>query len=388
MRTRIPVALVAITLVMVVGWWAPVLLAQGGSGTKAFDATVVDPQAAIKAAAAAFKLGQPDPNFTLKKTPWGDPDISGYYLVATYAPLQRPEKLKNKALFTEAESIAELTRVIQADAKVDPKDVHYDWKEYGMDGWQSPIRPSMRTSLIVEPENGRLPPLTPEAQKRREERAAALRVRSQEVGVRTVQSFYTRCVMGNAGGAPLVRGGNPDPVSTVGSEAGVTAEIQIVQSPGYAVIITESNYDARIIPLDQRPHLPQTVRTWLGDSRGHWERNTLVVETTNFNDKKPGANFQGSTENMKMTERFTLINPATIKYEYTIEDPHTWTQPWSAEAIIPRIPPGLFEFACHEQNYGLMNVVKGAQVREKELIEKGLPIGQAGGVGQAGGGDR
>ena len=172
--------------------------------------------------------------------------------------------------------------------------------------------------------------------------------------------------MGNAGGGPLVRGGNPDPVSTVGSEAGVTAEFQIVQSPGYAVILTESNYDARIIPLDGRPHAPQTVRTWLGDSRGHWERNTLVVETTNFNDKSPGTNYQGSTDALKMTERFTLINPTTIKYEYTLEDPHTWTRPWSAEALVPRIPPPLFEFACHEQNYGLMNVVMGAQVREKE----------------------
>jgi hypothetical protein len=382
MRTQLPVALVAVALVMVVGWSAPAVRAQAPSGTKKFDATVVDPQAAIKAAAAAFKLGQPDPNFTTKKTAWGDPDISGFFLVATYSPLQRPERLKDRAFFTEQEAIAELKRVIEADAKVDPKDVHYDWKEYGMDGWQSPIRPSMRTSLIVEPENGRLPPLTPEAQKRRADRAAAARVRAPEVGVRTVQSFYTRCIMGNAGGSPLVRGGNPDPASTVGSEAGVTAEIQIVQSPGYAVIITESNSDARIIPLDNRAHLPSTVRTWLGDSRGRWERNTLVVETTNFNDKSQysGANYQGSTQNLKMTERFTLINAVTIKYEYTIEDPQTWTRPWSVETIIPRIAPGMYEFACHEQNYGLMNVVKGAQTREKELIEKGLPIGQAGGA--------
>ncbi len=381
MRIRVPVAVIAVTLVMVIGWWAPVVLAQAPSGTTKFDQTVVDPQAAIKAAAAAFKAAQAVKDFAPSKTAWGDPDISGYYLVATYTPLQRPDRLKEKAFFTEEEAIAELKRVIEQDAKVNPKDVHYDWKEYGMDGWQSPIRPNMRTSLIVEPENGRLPPLTPEAQKRRADRAAAARARSFEVGVKTVQSFYTRCIMGNAGGAPLVRGGNPDPASSVGSEAGVTAEIQITQSPGYAVIITESNYDARIIPLDRRPHLPQGVRTWLGDSRGHWERNTLVVETTNFNDKNPGANYQGSTENMKMTERFTLINPGTIKYEYTIEDPHTWTRPWSAEALIPRIPPGLFEFACHEQNYGLMNVVKGAQVREKEWIEKGLPIGQPGGAG-------
>ena len=385
MRTRVPVALVVVTLVMVVGWWTPVLLAQAPSGTKKFDPTVVDPQAAIRAAATAFKLGQPDPNFTPKKTAWGDPDISGFFLVATYSPLQRPERLKDKAFFTEDEAIAELKRTIEADAKVDPKDVHYDWKEYGMDGWQSPIRPSMRTSLIVEPENGRLPPLTPEAQKRRADRAAAARVRAPEVGVRTVQSFYTRCIMGNAGGSPLVRGGNPDPASTVGSEAGVTAEIQIVQSPGYAVIITESNSDARIIPLDNRAHLPSAVRTWLGDSRGRWERNTLVVETTNFNDKSQysGTNYQGSTQNLKMTERFTLINAATIRYEYTIDDPQTWTRPWSVETIVPRIAPGMYEFACHEQNYGLMNVVKGAQTREKELIDKGLPIGQAGGAGGA-----
>ncbi|HEX9250468.1 MAG TPA: hypothetical protein VF856_13260, partial [Gemmatimonadaceae bacterium] len=235
MRTRrVSVVLVTVTLVMVVAWWSPGLLAQAPSGTKTFDPTVVDPQAAIAAAVTAFKQAQAVQNFTPSKTPWGDPDISGYYLDATYTPLQRPDRLKNKAFFTEEEAIAELTRVIIADAKVDPKDVHYDWKEYGMDGWQSPIRPSLRTSLIADPEDGRLPALTPEAQKRRADRAAAARVRNPEVSVSTLPSFYTRCIMGNAGGGPLVRGGNPDPVSTVGSEAGVTAEFQIVQSPGYA----------------------------------------------------------------------------------------------------------------------------------------------------------
>src|SRR5262249_57523010 len=137
-------------------------------------------------------------------------------------------RVKKKGLFREEGGIGELTRGISADAKVDAKDVHYDWKEYGMDGWQSPIRPSLRTSLIVDPEDGRLPALTPEAQKRRADRAAAARVRNPEVGVSTLPTFYTRCIMGNAGGGPLVRGGNPDPVSTVGSEAGVTAAFQIV----------------------------------------------------------------------------------------------------------------------------------------------------------------
>ena len=374
---------VAVVMVTLVGLFTSASFIGAQSQTpsgKTVDQKVVDPQSAIKAAAAAFKQAKPIDNFKPPKTAWGDPDISGTYLVATYTPLQRPARLKDKPFFTEDEAIAELARVIGQDAEVDPRNVHYDWKEYGMDGWQSPIRPSLRTSLIVDPPDGRIPPLTEEAQKRRADRAAAARARAPEVSVRTLASTYTRCITGNAAGGPFVRGGNPDPVNTTGSEAGVTAEIQILQSPGYAAIITQSNSDVRIIPLDGRPMPPSNVRTWLGISRGRWEGNTLVVQTANFNDKTPATNFQGSTENLKMTERFTLVNPTTVKYEYTIDDPHTWTRPWSAEAYIPRVPPGIFEFACHESNYGVMNVVKGAQTREKELIDKGLPIGAAGGA--------
>jgi len=373
---------VTVTLVIIAFCVATGLAQTQSRGTK-LAPTVVDPQAAIKAAGAAFKQAKPIPNFAPAKTAWGDPDISGTYLTATYTPLQRPERLKDKALFTEDEAINELARVIGQDAEVDPRNVHYDWKEYGMDGWQSPIRPSLRTSLIVDPPDGRIPPITAEAQKRRADRAAAARLRAPEVSVRTLASTYTRCITGNAAGGPLVRGGNPDPVNTTGSEAGVTAEIEIRQSPGYATITTQSGSDVRIIPLDGRPFPPANVRAWLGVSRGHWQGNTLVVETANFNDKTPAANFQGSTENLKMTERFTLVNPTTIKYEYTLEDPKTWTRPWSAEAFMPKIPPGLFEFACHESNYGVFNVVRGAQTREKELIDKGLPIGAAGGGGGA-----
>ncbi len=373
MTRLIRIALVMVTLVIIVS--SASVRGQGGK----VDQKVTDPQAAVRAAAAAFKQAKPLDNFVPKKTAWGDPDISGTYLTATYTPLQRPERLKDKALFTEDEAINELARVIGQDAEVDPRNVHYDWKEYGMDGWQSPIRPSLRTSLIVDPPDGRIPSLTAEAQKRRADRAAAARLRAPEVSVRTLASAYTRCITGNAAGGPLVRGGNPDPVNTTGSEAGVTAEIELMQSPGYAAIITQSGSDVRIIPLDGRPFPPANVRTWLGISRGHWEGSTLVVETRNFNDKTPATNFQGSTENLKMTERFTLVNPTTIKYAYTMDDPHTWTRPWSAEAFMPKIPPGIFEFACHESNYGVFNVVKGAQFREKELIDKGLPIGGAGG---------
>ena len=374
-------AVIMVTLGLIA--FLPIVRAQGQAGGQKIDQKVTDPQAAIKAAAAAFKQAKPLDNFVPKKTAWGDPDISGTYLVATYTPLQRPERLKDKPMFTEDEAINELARVIGQDAEVDPRNVHYDWKEYGMDGWQSPIRPSLRTSLIVDPPDGRIPPLSAEAQKRRADRAAAARLRAPEVSVRTLASTYTRCITGNAAGGPLVRGGNPDPVNTTGSEAGVTAEIELLQSPGYAAIITQSNSDVRIIPLDGRPMPPANVRAWLGISRGHWEGNTLVVQTSNFNDKTPATNFQGSTENLKMTERFTLVNPTTIKYEYTLEDPHTWTRPWSVEAFIPRVPPGIFEFACHESNYGMFNVVRGAQFREKELIDKGLPISGAGGGGGA-----
>src|SRR6266850_1787368 len=199
MTRRVRIVVVMATLVLIASWM-PVVLAQARPGTK-IDTKVVDPQAAIKAAAAAFKQARPIPNFAPPKTPWGDPDIRGTYLVATYTPLQRPERLKDKASFTEDEAIAELARVIGQDAEVDPRNVHYDWKEYGMDGWQSPIRPSLRTSLIVDPPDGRVPPLTPEAQKRRADRVAAARLRAPEVSVRTLASTYTRCITGNAAGS-------------------------------------------------------------------------------------------------------------------------------------------------------------------------------------------
>jgi len=370
MRTRVLVAWSAVTLAIVVALWAPVLVAQAPSGTKPFDPTAVDPQAAIKASMDAAKA-EAARNFTASKTPWGDPDLQGYYLVATYTPLQRPAALKDKEFYTEDEAVAAFKKAVEADAEVDPRNVHYDWKEYGMDAWQSGVRPNLRTSLIVDPRDGRIPALTPEAAKRNAARAAAARARNPEVGVQTLRSFYTRCIMGNAGGGPLVRGGNPGAENTTGSAGGVTAEFQIAQAPGYVILITESNSDAHIIPLDGRPHLPQSVHTWLGDSRGRWEGNTLVVETTNFNDKSPGTNYQGSTAALRLVERFTLVGPKTMRYEYTVSDPQTWTRPWSVDSLIPRIDPPLYEFACHEQNYGLMNVVKGAQVREAEAAAKG-----------------
>src|SRR2546422_3590415 len=192
-----------------------------------------------------------------------------------------------------------------------------------MDAWQSPVRPNRRTSLIFDPENGGLPAWTPAAQKRRADGRTAARARNPQVGVQTLNNWYTRCITGNNAG-PMTRGGNPGSDSAAGA-AGVTAEAQIFQAPGYAVLIMQSNSDARIIPLDGRPHLASNVRNWLGDSRGHWEGNTLVVETTNF--IAPGTNFLGGTARTKRTDSFAFAGPHTLRSPFMVDYPETLTHP-------------------------------------------------------------
>jgi hypothetical protein len=283
------------------------------------------------------------------KTPWGAPDLRGYWLSLSYTPLERPEKFANKPLLTPQEAIEFFVEAVNADAAVDPATVHYDWKEFGMDTWQSPVRPNRRSGLIIDPANGKLPPLSAEGEKRRAAAAAAAKARDPQTGVSTLQNFYTRCITGNQGPPRLPF--NHD------------SESQIVQTPGYVIILTQSNNDARIVPLDGRPHLPSQIRTWLGDSRGRWEGNTLVVETTNFH---PERVWRGATGDLRLVERFTRVDRDTLSYQITVEDPKTWTQPWTAEIPWPRIEPPLFEFACHEQNYGVINVVTGAQIRATE----------------------
>jgi hypothetical protein len=283
------------------------------------------------------------------RTPWGDPDLRGYWLSLSYTPLERPAKFADKPLLTPQEAIEFFKEAVAEDAAVDPATVHYDWKEFGMDNWQSPVRPNRRSGLIVDPANGKLPPLSPEGQKRRAEAQAAAKIRDPQTAVSTLQNFYTRCITGNQGPPRLPF--NHD------------SESQIVQTPGYVVILTQSNNDARIVPLDGRPHVPSQIRKWLGDSRGRWEGDTLVVETINFH---PDRVWRGATGDMRLVERFRRVDADTISYQITVEDPRTWARPWTAEIPWPRIEPPLFEFACHEQNYGVINVVTGAQIRHTE----------------------
>ena len=282
------------------------------------------------------------------RTAWGDPDLSGYWLNVAYTPLERPDALADQPLYTIEEAIEEFQRRVLADASVDPATVHYDWTEFGMDMWQSPIRPNRRTALIVDPPDGKLPALTPEGRARLQTQARLDTLESR--------SLYERCISGNQGppGIPFTQ---------------QTGEAQIIQTPDHVVLIIQSNSDVRIIPLDGGAHLPENIRPWLGDARGRWEGDTLVVETTNFHEDRK---WRGAAGNMHLLERFTRIDEATLLYEATITDPTTWEAAWTIEYPWPKMePPGLFEFACHEQNYGIINVMRGVQTRAGEY-EAGL----------------
>jgi len=333
MSDRLPLS--ASALVMAVGLWAPVLIAQAPS------------DAAARLAANAYDPTAPSPKgWTPPRTSWGDPDLQGYWLNFTYTPLERPKELAGKPLYTVQEAVEAFTKAVAIDASVDPTVVHYDFNEYGMKAWQSPSRPNRRTALIVDPPDGRIPALTAEAQKRQ---AAAAGARSADVS--SYPGLYTRCIIG-------YNGWPRTPVNYQG-------ETQFVQIPGYVLQIAQANSDVRVIPLDGRPHLPQNIRTWSGDARGHWEGNTLVVDTTNFNGQR---DWRGSTDRLHLIERYTLVDSRTLRYEFTVEDPTTWTRSWTAENPMPRIEPPLYEFACHEGNYGVINVITGLQIREKEGI--------------------
>ncbi len=292
---------------------------------------------------AAQRIWDPtQPRPESPRTPWGDPDLGGYWLSVAYVPTQRAAEHAGKPLLTREEAIEAFVQWTTADATVDPATVHYDWTEFGMDNWQSPIRPSRRTSLVVDPPDGRIPALTPDGQARL--RAQARRHTLESRGL------YERCITG--AGPPRI------PFTQQ------IGESQLVQTPDHVVLITQANSDVRIIPLGEGESLPENIRNWLGSSRGHWEGDTLVVETTNFHEKRK---WRGSAGNLHVVERFTRVAGDTLLYEATITDPTTWEEPWTVEIPWPMMdPPGLFEFACHEQNYGIINVLRGARARAAE----------------------
>ena len=305
--------------------------------------------------AQAGRPGTASRTWTPPRTADGHPDLQGTYDFATATPLERPPSLAGKAVLTDAEAAAYEKQQLENRKRIDDAPpagqvggYNEFWYEFG-----TKVVADRRTSLITDPSDGRLPPLLPDAQKRADERRARLRRLADGPEDRDASE---RCLLGYNSGPPMI------PV-------GYNQNVQIVQSPGYVVVHNEMVHTARIIPVDGRPHHPAQVPSWSGDSRGHWERDTLVVETTNFNDKTWNQ-FSGWSwavdENLRLVERFSLIDADTVLYEFTVTDPTTWTKPWTAAVPLRRTTSLMYEYACHEGNEGMEGILRGARALERE----------------------
>ena len=291
--------------------------------------------------------------YTVPRTPDGQPDFQGFWTNSTYVPLERPDNVQ-KAFYTDQEfEVAVKAAAAREAEQTEPgtvADVHYDFSQFGLDRSQSAFVKNLRTSLIVDPPNGKMPPLTAEGQKRAADRAAERRRMGATTDAVQNMPIGTRCLIMAGSGPPMM-------------SAGYNSTYQIVQSANYVMILVEMIHDARIIPLGGGAPLPDSRRQWMGDSRGHWEGDTLVIETTNFNGKNP---FRGSSDRMRVTERLTRTDANVLSYQFTIDDPATWTAPWTAEAPMTRSVGPIFEHACHEGNYGVANTLAGARLEEKK----------------------
>ena len=315
------------------------------------------PVAGQARSAGARTSGSSAKAYTAPRTPDGQPDLQGIWSNTTITPLERPKDV-TKEFYTREEALEAAKRVAaQEEEQTEPgtvADVHYDFTQFGLDRSQAAMALSLRTSLIFDPPDGRLPPLSAEGQRRAAERAAARKSRGGTHDAVQNEPLGSRCILMDRNGPPMLGGAYNN-------------GYQIMQAPGYVMILTEMLHDVRVIPLDGRPHLPPNVRQWTGSYRGRWEGQTLVVDTTNLTDKFA---FQGASENMRLTERFTRVADDMIRYQFTVEDPATWTRPWSAEVLWKKDVGPLFEHACHEGNYGLYNTLAGARAEEKRAAEE------------------
>ena len=308
------------------------------------------------------------------RTPWGHPDLQGTWDYRTLTPLERPVELGDKAFLTEEEAATLeqetlarneflLNRAPQTTAASDQVDRRADgtpgfYNNFWLDRGTTAIA-TRRTSLVVDPPNGRLPALT-EPARRRANSPEAARIEGVRRGRLPAASYEDldagdRCIQHAKAGPPL-------------STGGYNNNMMLFQTPDHVVILAEQNYDARIIPLDGRSHVSPRLRQWMGDSRGYWEGDTLVVETVNFNGKHDqiGRPLLSTGENLSLVERFTLMDDENLMYEYTVRDPSIWTRSWTAQHPMKRNPDLMFEFACHEGNYGMHGIMAGSRVQEAE----------------------
>jgi hypothetical protein len=307
--------------------------------------------------------------WTPPRTADGHPDLQGFWANNNATPLERPKELAGRELLTDQEVTAlkkkahelfsgngdaafgdNLFQTVLANVngtKSGFKSVDGETGDYSS-VWNDERDWDNRTSLITDPPDGRLPALTPEGQKRREANAAA---RERPAAGPEDRALQERCITY----------GSPQMV------AGYQSYYQVVQTPKSVVIMTEMIHDARAIPLNGGPHLPSAVQQWFGDSRGHWEGDTLVVDTTNY---KPRSFMSISSDKLHVVERFSRTGPDVLQYEITIDDPGTWTKPWTLMIPLRRSSKPVYEYACHEGNIGMIGILKGARAEEQAAASR------------------
>jgi hypothetical protein len=293
-------------------------------------------------------------SWTPPRTADGQPDLQGYWSNSTLTPLERPAQFAGKAVLSPEEAAAYQKQLVDQnnrDRRGDSaeSDVASAYNQFWYDRGNT-IVGSRRTSLVVDPPDGKIPALTPEAQKRvdaiNKERAA------HPVDGPESRSLAERCILWGTAGPPMM----PGPYNNA---------YHIVQTRDYVMILVEMIHDARIIPLHGGPHMAVDVRQWMGDPRGHWEGNTLVVDSTGFNGKAP---FHGSDQNLHLTERFTRVAADTMMYEFTVNDPTAFTKPWTVQLPFSRSEGPIFEYACTEGNYAMTDMLAGARTAEKAAV--------------------
>jgi hypothetical protein len=328
-----------------------------------FAAFTLLPAVPIAAQAPKAAAGK----WTAPKTPWGDPDLQGIWNSGTSTPLQRPAELGEKLVLTqeEAEEYAEqLAENLNRDRRDGSPEADVDraYNEHWMDAQRLKATADRRSSLIIDPPNGRIPPLvamTPEEKQKRDAHMAVQRRRftdSYKAETYLDWTLAQRC---------LTRTDSPPYLPTIYNNTQ-----HIFQSPGYVTILVEMVHSSRVIPVDGRPHIGKDLKQWLGDTRGHWEGNTLVVETTNFRTDAGVIFEEANPETYKIVERFTRVSPDQLDYEFTISDPKLWTRPWAARIPWNKTDDQLYEYACHEDNYDSVHLLKLARAAEKAAAEK------------------
>jgi hypothetical protein len=312
-----------------------------------FSGSLLAGLVAAQAPPAAF-----DMTYSPPRLPSGKPDLQGLWSNALVTPLERPADLADKPFLTEEEAREYQTKRVEAvnrDARPDDAeaDILLAYNDFWWDSGTSGVR-TLRTSLIVDPPNGRIPELTEAARQR-----IAAQPRPSADGPET-QGLSTRCIYYATAGPPMLPGSYNN-------------HYQLVQTDDHVLIVNEMVHETRIIPLDGRPFPPDEIRQWRGSSRGSWEGDTLVVETRNRRADTP---FRGSSENMRLTERFTRVADDVLLYEFTVDDPETFTQPWTVEITSARVLDELmYEYACHEGNKSMYGILGGARAAERQAAE-------------------